>query len=66
MEWQPIDVCPDEGSFLLTDGKRVYTGFRDTGMSSYRFFKMDAVADVDYWPTHWMPLPPPPNHTPSQ
>ena len=55
--WQPIETCPDEGVFLLTDGVRRYTGFRDTGMSSYRFFKMEGPADVDHWPTHWIPLP---------
>lgn len=60
MEWQPIETAPDDGVFLLTDGTRRYTGFRDSGLSSYRFFSLDEVGDVAHWPTHWMPLPDPP------
>lgn len=59
-EWLPIETCPPDGVFLLSDGIRRYIGFRDAVMSSYRFFSMERGEDVAHWPTHWQPLPSPP------
>jgi hypothetical protein len=47
----------------LTDGLRTAVGFRDSGMSSYRFFSPHTQADLHFQPTHFMPLPNPPENT---
>jgi hypothetical protein len=61
--WEPVGEAPDDGSFLLTDGLRTAVGFRDSGMSSYRFFSPHTQADLHFQPTHFMPLPNPPENT---
>jgi hypothetical protein len=57
MEWQPIDTAPKDGTeVLLTDGKYKRTGYwaRRVGVWS-----IDAIVALEP-PTHWMPLPEPP------
>lgn len=62
-EWQPIETAPPYGAQVLLIGKYptgngwsdVYHGWRNAGGSNW-----------DRWPhnfkpTHWMPLPEPPN-----
>ena len=40
MEWQPIETAPDDGDMLVAKGDRIAVAFRDSGMSSYRFFSI--------------------------
>lgn len=48
--WQPIETCPDDGTWFL--------GYLDGEYSVVRTWK--SWAPDDWTPTHWMPLPPPP------
>ncbi len=57
MQWRPIETAPDDGDMIVTDGQNVTVAFRDSGMSSYRFFSAATQSDLRFWPTHWMPLP---------
>lgn len=56
MTWQPIETVPEELSknVLLWDGEDVRLGFYWP-----RYEKFYSGFDVVY-PTHWMPLPKPP------
>lgn len=72
MEWQPIETAPRDKVILLgflvvgnlrEDDRRVYEGRWHEGQQTFTSvngFLLFSAA------THWMPLPPPPNHTPSQ
>lgn len=59
--WQPIDTAPKDGTLVL-----VY--YREGGMAVRRFRKSGRCVDVlnnnAGQPTHWMPLPPPPQDQP--
>jgi hypothetical protein len=68
-EWQPIATAPRDGrSFLITDGVAVLIGGRSfvcTGEmteSSFWHTQSGSGWDPNYKrsPTHWMPLPNPP------
>jgi len=61
--WQPIDSAPKDGTDVLiyhqsrtSDSIIVIAQWTDDGMDSYHW--CDAVAI--YEPTHWQPLPDPP------
>lgn len=62
MSWQPIDTAPRDGSILgfsPEHGPLVYVArlYAQTGVI------WEAQFDDDSWagqPTHWQPLPPPP------
>lgn len=75
MEWQPIETLPDgEGLILLTDGNKVipadatYYEREDReewfgGISDLTSWNPSGNDDVDpSWPSHWMPLPAPPQN----
>lgn len=63
-EWQPIETAPKDGSHILA--------WRDSGVHLMRW--REQVQRWDEWhvgikhltiqPTHWMPLPAPPDHAP--
>ena len=55
--WQPVETAPEDGDMFVTDGTRVEVAFRDSGMSSYRFFSPTTHSDLHFQPTHWMPVP---------
>ena len=55
--WQPVETAPEDGDMFVTDGTRVEVAFRDSGMSSYRFFSPATHSDLHFQPTHWMPVP---------
>ncbi len=71
-QWQPIETAPRDGSAIisLVHGKVVivkYTGIIDwfdettCGASRYAWIEEGAEdADNELLPTHWMPLPEPP------
>jgi hypothetical protein len=61
-QWEPIDTAPHDGTHIvLSDGEVVTVGrYLENG----RWFGANADP-TDYWdgelyPTHWMPLPTPP------
>lgn len=69
MEWQPIETAPrDERIDLWSGGERVPDCFwmdgykwRDDDLPKDCFVYMDGDLCYDvYQPTHWMPLPQPP------
>ena len=71
MKWQPIATVPAGKPIILTDGNIVEVGERDddpgfgdwfyshTGVTA-AWGSDDAVMMLTFTPTHWMPLPPPP------
>ena len=61
MTWQPIETTPKAFKpVLLWDGEDLFIGFHSPGYEPMldRWVRADAFDDV--WPTHWMPLPEPP------
>ena len=58
-EWQPIETAPKDGSFILlaTPKGRIADGFWSLvyGVWSWPYVKVE--------PTHWMPLPTPPERS---
>lgn len=57
MEWQPIETAPKDNTEVLLG--------RPDGLFMIGFYRDGAWDDGDYrdhetWPTHWMPLPTPP------
>lgn len=74
-EWQPIETAPRDGTWLLLTGGDIQYGWDgDTvppcvcGHSSgreWQFAWYDGGAYGEYLrPTHWMPLPAPPEAQP--
>lgn len=79
MEWQPIETAPRDGTAIFVWATR--EGWRDNprmvaarwyhSANSWYVYGCGPTKHSEQWldscnPTHWMPLPPPPNHTPSQ
>jgi hypothetical protein len=67
MEWQSIDTAPKDGTpILVYEGGAIYTAKFDKFFSwsdetGWRLPDMlDITGDVSAEPTHWMPLPEPP------
>lgn len=69
MSWQPIETAPKDGTYVLLLGDSGYTttpyrvavgcwieGYRDFWINHSN----DAFTDDGEPPTHWMPLPDPP------
>lgn len=71
MKWQPIETAPKRGgNVLLWDGNRIEIGSwrkddNERGrkkrwlLNDYDDFSC-GMASTPIQPTHWMPLPPPP------
>ena len=73
MEWQPIETAPRRRivlfwgeTYQLEDGKKNWkmeTGsiqpWGEEGEDCY--WGSSRLKEYDYFPTHWMPLPEPPN-----
>jgi hypothetical protein len=60
MEWQPIETAPKDGSFVLVTSEK---WFGDCDVAGWHFGMWRISADPEscpIYPTHWMPLPPPP------
>lgn len=66
--WQPIETAPKDGSPILLGwvGSGVSEGLWRDGMANYwnlsgfYFTDDDPLTAKPCTPTHWMPLPPPP------
>jgi hypothetical protein len=59
MEWQPIETAPKDGTkVLIVDDDGV------VDVAAYLIGKRYGYWDTETFccPTHWMPLPPPPNY----
>ena len=59
MEWQPIETAPKDGTPILgfADGKQAIVEW----LEYWKLCVWGSFADDGkWWPTHWMPLPPPP------
>jgi hypothetical protein len=66
MEWQPIEMAPKDGTAILAiiDGLHKNTGepfIAAVAWYSEGFWAVSEEIEDSYQPTHWMPLPPPPN-----
>lgn len=62
--WQPIETCPRDGREVLLAAKPPNHLWWKYGVGGYTAWKHAAILfDWNYAfpPTHWMPLPPPPN-----
>lgn len=65
MEWQPIETAPKDGRRIRgqdADGRLHETFWGKTShVPLYGWNYGDDVEDLNLWePTHWMPLPEPP------
>lgn len=76
MEWQPIETAPKDGSYVLTFVPKPWNGLTIKPLRweeevTLTWEDVDATTrerretDSSHWstyeePTHWMPLPPPP------
>ena len=69
MDWQPIETAPDDGTDVLVcvthnmpDGEWETIQWVDWQRSPrVRWPNYAARIDIPFPPTHWMPLPAPPN-----
>ena len=72
-EWQPIETAPASESVLIFIpnllaehyGPAIYRGLCVNSYRGDRVWKVSGLhsgraCGADYWPTHWMPLPDPP------
>jgi hypothetical protein len=60
MAWQPIESAPKDGTrVMLADAE--WTDIGRWRIESQLWMDDDDAGWTDpFWPTHWMPLPPPP------
>ena len=68
VEWQPIETAPKDGTFILT-----FCGGGEAWCPTISRWNGDGWGDEHStfhiqglnYPTHWMPLPPPPTQEPT-
>lgn len=64
--WQPIETAPKDGTLILiakggaSAWHNMFAGYWDEGLGEFKYHRDGYVRN----PTHWMPLPPPPETTP--
>lgn len=60
MEWQPIETAPRDGTPILVavEGGRFYADKAEWTASGWAYPCHNHGPEIS--PTHWMPLPPPP------
>ena len=65
MEWQPIETAPRDGTEFLAFWSNAYGKFKfiQPMMWLNNRFVVTWDHDDDVKPTHWMPLPQPPEDT---
>ena len=61
MTWKEIESAPaDSNHVLITDGVLIFSAYRNTSVGEWRD-AWDGRGMTDFFsPTHWMPLPEPP------
>lgn len=72
--WQPIETAPRDGKWILAVKKNFIPAVArwDKSRGSFEFMEPDYYAEEEHYlayldqtdpwdPTHWMPLPEPPN-----
>ena len=57
--WQPIETAPKDVIILATDGVKFKTCFSDSARF-FEAFERYPACQLSFNPTHWMPLPKPP------
>ena len=69
MDWQPIETAPKDGTRILlypafSNGRGQYQGDIGYFYSPGECWYLQNVGHLNgrWRPTHWMPLPPPPDH----
>lgn len=62
MNWQPIETAPKDGTnIIITDGCGCYSVVSWANYWAIWLFPGYGDSDNEfYYPTHWMPLPEPP------
>lgn len=69
MEWKTIDSAPRDGTKILVCyikspslGVKLVSWQKSVfgDPTDFRFYEGKASDGYDHFPTHWMPLPPPP------
>jgi len=65
MEWQPIETAPKDGTTILVylANGDVHTAYGHFYNKGHDFEWAQYGGYETYLPTHWMPLPPPPNQS---
>ena len=68
--WMPIETAPKDGTLIVLGSRNgvwigkylpLYgSGYRPDNPWSSMLLNHDHMAERYTWPTHWMPLPPPP------
>lgn len=68
MTWQPIETAPKDGTVVLAitmeaqkPSARVSWFEGDGWVRIWKPEKFAGTGPARWWPTHWMPLPPPPS-----
>jgi hypothetical protein len=64
INWQPISTAPKDGTFILLSGSGlpVWQGHwvGQSGRYAINGWTRFNSIDLDWSPTHWLPIPPPP------
>jgi hypothetical protein len=66
MEWQPIESAPRDGTHILgyADGEMTTVYWEPGSVGIHPHWCLVVVVcwveGDEFWPTHWMPLPKPP------
>lgn len=55
MKWQPMETAPKYEPILMLMKHGAIQGQWDGEVGFGYYWR-----DMEWWPTHWMPLPPPP------
>jgi hypothetical protein len=60
-EWRPIETAPEDGTSLLLWQPTNYGGYMVVGSYDVMLFQwIDDMEGLSMAPTHWRPLPEPP------
>ncbi len=63
-EWQPIETAPKDGTpflaFGISPGQYKFEYGDDIGVTRWKVGYGGSWSGGPAYPTHWMPLPPPP------
>jgi len=62
MEWQPIETAPKDENILGHEDGAVTVLYWDELQAGWRY-PYKGGSRTKWFPTHWMPLPPPPQPT---